>query len=199
MFTDASAFIPSSTQPGEAEHRLNASATLFPAGWTLQERIGWTLAELHKAVPGWAKKLGIAVERAFGRIGSGKPVTITNYRVEDAGSTFERSSYSFQVLDPLQSLDQAMYVPDPAQFFPENIINTSTFDEIIKNMIIRRERQTFRRLSSVDSVLFSVNTFVTFITDLPVDELQALAEEVRGWSDEAGEYKGGHIWAGYLI
>lgn len=185
-------------QSNEIEHRLVASATLFPAGWVLQDRIGWTVTELHKPVPGWDKKLGIAVERAFGRIGNGKPVTITNHRVEDAGSTFERLSYFVQVLDPHQSLDQALYVPDPTQFFPEKVLTTS-FDNIIKNMIIRRERQTFRRLSSVDGVLFSVNTFVTFITDLPTEEVQALAEEVRGWSDEAGEYKGRHIWAKYLI
>jgi hypothetical protein len=39
--------------PGDDEYRLKASATLFPAGWRLEERIGSTLAVLHDPVPGW--------------------------------------------------------------------------------------------------------------------------------------------------
>ena len=45
------------------EYRLIASATLFPAGWRLQERIGSSLARLHAPVPGWKEKLGRSVNR----------------------------------------------------------------------------------------------------------------------------------------
>jgi len=43
--------------------RLQASATLFPAGWRLQERIGGTLDILHGPVPKWSQKLGCSVSR----------------------------------------------------------------------------------------------------------------------------------------
>jgi hypothetical protein len=43
--------------------RLQASATLFPAGWRLQERIGGTLDILHGPVPKWSQKLGGSVTR----------------------------------------------------------------------------------------------------------------------------------------
>lgn len=52
---------PSSSDP--EEWKLMASATLFPAGWKLQERIGSSMAVLHAPVPGWKEKLGKSVNR----------------------------------------------------------------------------------------------------------------------------------------
>ena len=49
--------------PKTGEYLLMASATLFPAGWQLQERIGTSMANLHSPVPGWQAKLGSAVNR----------------------------------------------------------------------------------------------------------------------------------------
>lgn len=49
--------------PESGEYHLQASATLFPAGWKLQERIGTTMANLHAPVPGWKEKLGGSVNR----------------------------------------------------------------------------------------------------------------------------------------
>jgi hypothetical protein len=45
------------------EYILKASATLFPAGWRLEDRIGYTLTELHCPVPAWKDKLGPHVKR----------------------------------------------------------------------------------------------------------------------------------------
>jgi hypothetical protein len=49
--------------PSNGEYRLQASATLFPAGWKLEDRIGYTLTELHCPVPAWKDKLGPHVDR----------------------------------------------------------------------------------------------------------------------------------------
>jgi Protein of unknown function (DUF3445) len=49
--------------PSNGEYRLQASATLFPAGWKLEDRIGYTLTELHRPVPAWQDKLGPHVDR----------------------------------------------------------------------------------------------------------------------------------------
>jgi hypothetical protein len=49
--------------PETGEYHLQASATLFPAGWKLQERIGTTMANLHGPVPGWQEKMGAHVNR----------------------------------------------------------------------------------------------------------------------------------------
>lgn len=45
------------------EYRLQASATLFPAGWQLQERIGTSIANVHSPVPGWKERLNENVTR----------------------------------------------------------------------------------------------------------------------------------------
>ena len=49
--------------PETGEYLLTASATLFPAGWRLQEKIGTSLANLHSPVPGWKEKVHGAVNR----------------------------------------------------------------------------------------------------------------------------------------
>ncbi|KAH8665959.1 hypothetical protein BGZ60DRAFT_410274 [Tricladium varicosporioides] len=47
----------------EGEYCLLASATLFPAGWKLRERVGMSMAVLHAPVPGWKDRLGGSVSR----------------------------------------------------------------------------------------------------------------------------------------
>lgn len=49
--------------PATGEYHLQASATLFPAGWKIQERIGYSMARLHGPVPKWQEKLGDHVNR----------------------------------------------------------------------------------------------------------------------------------------
>jgi hypothetical protein len=45
------------------DHHLMASVTLFPAGWKLKERIGFSMAKLHAPVPEWKKNLSGSVGR----------------------------------------------------------------------------------------------------------------------------------------
>jgi len=49
--------------PKTGDYLIQASATLFPAGWHLQEKIGTSMANLHSPVPGWQDKLGAVVNR----------------------------------------------------------------------------------------------------------------------------------------
>jgi hypothetical protein len=49
--------------PVTGEYHLQASATLFPAGWKIQERIGYSMARLHGPVPQWKEKVGDHVNR----------------------------------------------------------------------------------------------------------------------------------------
>ncbi|KAI9644555.1 hypothetical protein NHQ30_006576 [Ciborinia camelliae] len=58
---------PSEEEGGDAEWKLQASATLFPAGWKLQERIGCSMAVLHAPVPGWKANLGKSVNSCMER------------------------------------------------------------------------------------------------------------------------------------
>lgn len=40
-----------------------ASATFFPAGWRMPDRIGNTITNLHKPVPFWKHRLAGSVEK----------------------------------------------------------------------------------------------------------------------------------------
>jgi hypothetical protein len=40
-----------------------ASATLFPVGWRVQNRLGWTITQMHGAVPQWHETIGHSVNK----------------------------------------------------------------------------------------------------------------------------------------
>ncbi|KAI9810078.1 MAG: hypothetical protein M1827_006689 [Pycnora praestabilis] len=155
------------------QHYLKASATLFPAGWHLQERIGWPVAKLHGLVPMWEEKLGSAVERFFSRITSDKPM--------------ERSSFFVQATTPEQPLSSILFHSDPFNTGDANLLKP-------EHVMIRRERQTFRRLPRSGAVLFTVKTSLTPLSTLGADDLRGFAKEVRAWPDGIAGYKGRDFW-----
>jgi len=64
----------------------------------------------------------------------------------------------------------------------------------LSEIYVRRERQTFTRLSTSDAILFTVRTFMTPLTSLGDKELTALVEQARGWGGEMAAYKGREQW-----
>ena len=40
-----------------------ASASLFPVGWTVQKRIGWSILQLHSPVPLWQEQVASPVDK----------------------------------------------------------------------------------------------------------------------------------------
>jgi hypothetical protein len=62
----------------EGEYRLQASATLFPAGWRLEERIGDTMKDIHGPVPKWKEALAGCVNRYGTQIPHSSPAFHTN-------------------------------------------------------------------------------------------------------------------------
>lgn len=63
-----------------------------------------------------------------------------------------------------------------------------------RELMVRRERQTFRRLERSGAVLFTVRTYMGPMTALGTVELRAMRSQVRGWEDDVRQYKGGDIW-----
>ncbi|TGO58305.1 hypothetical protein BOTNAR_0183g00150 [Botryotinia narcissicola] len=151
----------------DGEWKLMASATLFPAGWKLQERIGSSMAVLHKPVPGWKEKLGKSVNRYFTHL---TPRTC-----------MERSNLFIQAT-PILFQDTPEVPPSPSSpLTPSDIY-------------IRRERQTFTRLPKSNAVLFTVRTYMERLVDLNIADAEAMAKQIRGWDGELARYKGVGIW-----
>ncbi|KAJ5894909.1 hypothetical protein N7495_006600 [Penicillium taxi] len=153
----------------EGEYYLAASASLFPTGWTVEERIGWSISRLHNPVPLWHQQVGSSVCKFLSRLTPTSPM--------------ERSNYFIEVKKPNEDLFDILY--RPGALCEKELCKLSP-----NEIIIRRERQTFRRLPRTGALLFAVKTYLTPIEELPMQELENLAKEMKSWPDYVSEYKG---------
>lgn len=99
----------------------------------------------------------------------------------------ERSNYFIEVRKPNEHLLETLYRRN-------GLVEEDSADPSPRNIILRRERQTFRRLPRSDIIVFGVKTFLTPLDELPTEELQNLAKEIKSWPDVVGEYKGEAVW-----
>lgn len=154
--------------PASGDYLLQASATLFPAGWKLQERIGTSLARLHAPVPGWHENLAAHVNRYFDHL---SPKT-----------AMERTSFFIQAT---KELFQVASIDTPVD---------AASEIKLEDVTMRRERQTFTRLPKSNAVLFTVRTYMVPLVDLTHDELRVLRNQIRGWTEDVRAYKGYNVW-----
>ncbi|EAW07303.1 heme-dependent oxidative N-demethylase family protein [Aspergillus clavatus NRRL 1] len=159
-------------QREDGEFYLAASASLFPVGWTVKERIGWTISQLHNPVPLWHQQVANSVSKFLARLTPASPM--------------ERSNYFVEVKRPNETLFEILYRP--------TTLSEENPSPAPEDIVIRRERQTFRRLPRTGTIVFGVKTFLTTLDELPMQELRNLAKETRSWPDVIGEYKGREVW-----
>lgn len=154
----------------------------------MKDRIGWTVAQLHRLVPTWEERLSLAVER-WGSIRHEKNYTklmVLRFLTKlTPTNQMERSSFFVQVTEPGQTLSDILCQLEPMAGirprFPSDII-------------FRQERQVFRRLPNSGAVLFSVKTRLIQLTELTAPELRNFAVEARSWPEETARYKGISDW-----
>ncbi|KAN0070841.1 Protein of unknown function (DUF3445) domain containing protein [Elaphomyces granulatus] len=101
-------------------------------------------------------------------------------------SPMERSNYFVQTTCPNEDLFSVLFCP--------NGLSVDNFRPSPRDIVIRRERQTFRRLPRTDAIVFSVKTTLTALDELPPQELANLATEINHWPDDIARYKGRDIW-----
>lgn len=106
----------------------------------------------------------------------------------------ERHTFFVQITPDDRPLHQLLYVQEGKDFFPGDLSNM--FPD---NIIIRRERQTFRRLARSNTIVFTVKTSVERLTDIPKSERSNLVAEIRAWPDEIATYKGRDLWQRVVI
>lgn len=98
----------------------------------------------------------------------------------------ERSNYFVEVKRPDEDLFEILYRPTS--------LSEENPDPTPQDIVIRRERQTFRRLPRTGALVFGVKTILTTLDELPMQELQNLAKEIKSWPEYVGEYKGREVW-----
>lgn len=115
-------------------------------------------------------------------------IDLTRFLARLTPSTpMERSNYFIEVRKPNENLLETLYRR-------HGLVEEDAADPSPRDIILRRERQTFRRLPRSGIIVFGVKTFLTPLDELPTEELQNLAKEIKSWPDEVGEYKGKPIW-----
>ncbi|KAJ5577436.1 uncharacterized protein N7459_006400 [Penicillium hispanicum] len=165
-------------QNDEGEYYLAASASLFPTGWTVDERIGWTISRLHEPVPLWHQHVASSVSKFLARLTPASPM--------------ERSNYFVEVKRPDENLFEILYRPNA-------LCEKELKDPSPEEIIIRRERQTFRRLPRTGAIVFGVKTYLTPIDQLLMQELENLVTEMGTWPDYVSEYKGKDVWGAKVL
>lgn len=158
------------------EYYLFASATLFPAGWKLEERIGYPMDKLHGPVPKWKIVFKDNLDKFFDKIVNKKmgPLERYNIFVQTTNNLFSR---------------------EPVNSVSPNINDIGKVKGLrYKDVYIRREKQTFTFLYKSNTVLFTVRTFMEPMTDLDNKELLDFTNAVKIWSDDIAAYKGINRW-----
>ncbi|KAJ5780038.1 hypothetical protein N7457_005198 [Penicillium paradoxum] len=162
----------------EGEYYLAASASLFPTGWTVNQRIGWTISQLHGPVPLWHQQVANSVSKFLARLTPTSPM--------------ERSNYFVEIKAPNENLTEILYRPGA-------LCEKELTNPLPSEILIRRERQTFRRLPRTGAIVFGVKTYLTPLDELPMTEFDNLAKEMSTWPDYVGEYKGKDVWGAKVL
>jgi Haem-dependent oxidative N-demethylase, alpha subunit-like len=151
---------------GDAGYRLVAAVLCFPAHWRLADKLGRPLHVIHEPVPGFGERLADPVDRFFAGIQVARPVWRVNWSLVDAPTLFR---------------------PPEHRGNPRPI----SAEQAGRQLWLRVERQTLRRLPRSGDVVFGIHTCVDPLEDA-IDSpraAQALAARIREMPDAMARYK----------
>jgi hypothetical protein len=143
---------------------LDAASLCFPSYWRLADKLGRPMAEVHGPVAHYAEELAAKVDTFLRRLRPERPVWRRNWSIHD---------------------DPSYFLPDPTA--PREVTPPD-------GLYLRSERQTLRRLTTTDVVLFTIRTQqvpLDVLDDRP-DVAHRLAAAIGAWSPALRAYKGGH-------
>lgn len=149
--------------------RLVGASLCFPSKWRLADKIGRDVASVHGPVPGYGETLARPVDRFFAALKPERIVWRTNWMIHDDPALFQQGG------GPAVPAIEAVRAGEA--------------------LWLRVERQTLRRLSHSDAIVFTIRTHVTKLRDALTSRAHAdaLAAAVRGMPPAIVAYRGmGH-------
>jgi hypothetical protein len=159
--------------------RLVAGALCFPSSWSLTEKFGKTMQDIHIPVPAFGPGTRMAgmIERIFDNLAVELPVERYNWSIQ-AGDAL------YHPLSDEQRIDRATM--RPSRFNDQNI-NASAF--------IRVERQTLRKLPVSGDILFTIRIFLDPLAVLSRHEdrkriATSFASQLAALDEAQLDYKG---------
>jgi hypothetical protein len=129
---------------GDDGWRLAAATLCFPASWSLQEKFGKPLQDIHAPVPGFGRGTRTAdvIGRIFDNLAVAQPVERRNWSLQAGGDLYK----------PLSDVERTERTVVRPSRFPQAGIAAHAF--------IRVERQTLRKLPASGDILFTIRTYL---------------------------------------
>lgn len=151
-------------EPDVGAWRLTAASVCFPTRWDLPSKLGRSLLEIHDPVPGYREQLGAQVDRFFDRMAPDAIAARLNWSVVGDGR---------RRLDPREPQAPLGVPADPG-----------------RDLFLRVERQTLRRLVDHSAIVFGIRIHVWPLEEV-VDDLPgpALADLVESMPLDVADYK----------
>lgn len=152
------------SRDGIGEWRLNAASVCFPSRWSLAEKIGADLTQIHEPVPFYEERIGAAVQQFFDRLTPERPVWRMNWTLLNDASLFQPVGRPWTTGD-------------------------GSFGD---DLFFRVERQTLRALPVSGAIAFTIRTTVRPLgefADVP-GAFAALADTLEATNERTVEYKG---------
>lgn len=169
-------FLLRQTEPG-GPHVVDAFVCCFPAGFDPSEKLGLLLRDVHGPVPGY-DKIGVSMERFFGRLEVGKGVKRMNWSIQTNTKLFNPKAHTT----------------------PEDDITEEDVHFDMGQACARMELQTLTRLPHTRAILFSFKTYLYPLSEIKAEGGgPALADAIDGLTEGNAPamwvYKGGGKWA----
>ena len=153
-------------QRGATGYRLVAAVLCFPAHWRLADKLGRPLPAIHAPVPGFGERLAAPVDRFFASIQVARPVWRVNWSLVD---------------------QPTLFLPPEHRGHPQPI----SAERAGRQLWLRVERQTLRRLPRSGDVVFGIHTHVDPLEDAidSPEAARALAARIGEMPDPMARYK----------
>lgn len=148
-------------------HPVMGGAVIFPSGWSLEDKIGRPMHEVHAPVPGLQSSLGTQIGTFLARLAP--------------NAAWERDNWGLSA-DP--TLNHHPAVP----------IRCLTADATLDQTWLRLEQQFLTRLPATNAILFGIRVTNHRLDHLAVipGVASRLARALETMSDEVARYKGLH-------
>ena len=142
---------------------LTGGVVCFPTRWSLSEKIGRPIGEIHGPVPG-IEAISTTIDRFFDRMKPGSIVSRSNWSLTDDGSLR---------LEPTLGQSATAMPADPA-----------------RGLCLRVERQTLRKLTTENAICFTIKIHRWALGEV-VDQLPpaALSAALAGMPADIARYK----------
>jgi len=157
---------------GETGWRLAAASVCFPSSWNLREKFGRPMHEIHGPVPGFEKgtRNAALIERMFDNLRLDMPVVRWNWSLYGDAELFHQHAHETG----------------------EGRFGLGT---VARNVYLRLERQTLRKLPESGDIIFTIRTYID-----PLEALEnhpegarlasAISDQVKALNPAERAYKG---------